>query len=191
MRNSRALPWLALSVLLLGSCDEDDDDEIVVYQAVLRQINPQLGLTAPLGNVEIVVEGDDIVHVNVDATGLDAVDHPMFLRVGSRCPGATSDLNNDGYVDVNEGLPSFGSILVALDSDLSQSTTDPGSFPVGPIISYRENVEVDDFESSLSGRTIVIHGVGSAPPATVTPLVGMSTSHSVPILCGILVEIGN
>ena len=113
----------------------------------------------------------------------------MFLRVGTRCPGPNSDLNGDGYIDVNEGLPSYGSIMVALDSDLEQSTTDPGSFPVGPIISYRENAETDDFETNLSDRTIVIHGVGSAPPATVTPLVGMSISHSVPILCGILVEI--
>ena len=189
MRYSRWALLAAVPLVFLAGCDEDDDDEITIYQAALRQINPQLGLTSPLGNVEIVVEGDDVVRVNLDATGLDSVTHPMFLRVGSHCPTLGNDVNNDGVVDVEEGLSSYGSILVALDSDLSQSTTEPGSFPVGPVISYREQVETDDFESELDNRVIVIHGVGGTPPPTVNPLVGMTAAVSVPILCGVLVEI--
>jgi hypothetical protein len=188
MQSSRILAILACTLLPVTACDDDDDD-IVVYQGFLRQINPQLAAMAPLGNVEIVVEGDDVISVRLDATGLDPVSHPTFLRRGSRCPTPTSDLNGDGYVDVEEGLDSYGSIIAALDSDLSESTTEPGSFPVGSVISYRESVDVDDFESDLSERTIVIHGIGTVPPPTVNPLTGMTAASSVPILCGVLVKI--
>ena len=56
-------------------------------------------------------------------------------------------------------------------------------------VSAEDVVPVQSAETSFDFRPADESSCVPAPPATVTPLVGMSTSHSVPILCGILVEI--
>lgn len=109
------------------------------YVAVLSPLNTQVSGN-PMGTAEFIVTGDRLV-ARVDVVGLDDTVHPQFIRSGDLCPGASVDRNGDGFIDVVEGSSTFGTALIPLDSDLSDST--PGEEEGFPnIASYRYEAEV-------------------------------------------------
>jgi len=202
--------------LFTAACDEDDDLDVAVYRAQLAQINPLIGGGTASARAEVVIEGDDVISIQIDGVGLDQVDHPTFLRTGSSCPTLAADVNGDGIVDVVEGQGAYGSVLLPLDADLSSQAIDIGTFPSGGVLLYDEtddfsevfdaidgpDANPNDFLTSLAPgeplaldtRTIVVHGVS---PAQINPLPagsvqglagsGLDLSGTVPILCGELV----
>jgi len=112
-------------------------------------------------------------------------------------------------VDVIEGLPKYGPILVPLDSDLSSQAA--GTFPTasnGGTLHYHQsadlNAMLDDLHAvdpntgdaviklqpgealNLAGRHIVVHGVAlSTPlPATTASLGTAPPQATLPVACG-------
>lgn len=197
----RVLPVLAA----LGACGAVEDESLA-YRAVLLPVNGSLS-DAPAGTATFVVNPEaDLFSVSVSATGLDSVVHPMHIHAVAACPGPLADGNQDGFIDVREGMVTFGRILMPLDSDLT--TQGANDFPQGARVTYDQTtsltrflqaLQVDDPDPddavttlgdagvlNLAGRTVVVHGVSDALPATVDTIAGGSPSATLPVLCGVI-----
>lgn len=146
---------------------------------------PQTGATGML-----TVKGNEIT-VALSVNGVTTSLHPQHIHAGASCPDMSDDMNNDGYVDVIEGLPKYGPIFVNLDSDLSTNDTQL-DFPSGSSYHYHETMErslQDELEDAfkLGRRHIVVHGYAGAVPSTVQTLPGLPASTGnlvLPIACG-------
>jgi hypothetical protein len=182
------------------------------YTAELQALNPDVGPGPVAGKAQIFVQGDTIrVHLNARNVAPGIV-HAMHIHASDRCPDASDDANADGVVDVIEGLPKYGPILVPLDSDLSSQAA--GTFPTasnGGVIHYHDdadfNAMLDDLHAvdpntgdaviklapgealNLAGRHIVVHGVdpSTSLPATTASLGAAPAQATLPIACGEIV----
>ena len=198
---------LLLFAFVLGGCDSESGDGITTYIAPLSALNS----SGASGNAVITVDNNTgVVSVDLDATGLDATVHAQHIhsRPGelSACPTSSADANSDGYVDVLEGLPSYGGILLPLDNDISTQEQNLDGFPEGTTISYSTSASLSDVESALikddsdtsdaivtvgsngsltfQDFVIVVHGTTEDLPATVGTLPGLSNMASLPVACG-------
>jgi hypothetical protein len=185
------------------------DQRNEMYTADLQALNPDVGPGAVDGQAKIFVQGDTI-RVHLNARNVEpGIMHAMHIHAADRCPDASDDANNDGVVDVIEGLPKYGPILVPLDSDLSSQAA--GTFPTasnGGTLHYHQsadlNAMLDDLHAvdpntgdaviklqpgealNLAGRHIVVHGVAlSTPlPATTASLGTAPPQATLPVACG-------
>ena len=105
--------------------------------------------------------------------------------------------NGDGYIDVIEGLPAYGPILVNLDSDLSSNAA--GDFPHGEHYTYYEMASRSTLQDEigtaikLGRRHIVVHGFAGTVPSTVQTLPGLTASTGnlvLPVACGEIQVVG-
>jgi hypothetical protein len=158
------------------------------------------------GSVTFTVDSE--FRVSVDASGLvPSVLHPQHVHSAAACPTAGADANGDGYVDVVEGVPSYGGILVNLDSDLLNYAAD--TFPTataGGMVSYMGSAALGPFLTAIGGpdsdptdplvtldgsslsmetRTYVIHGIDPATdlPGTVASLGDVPPQVTLPVAC--------
>jgi hypothetical protein len=139
----------------------------------------------------------------VDASGTEPTEgafpdgiHPQHIHAADRCPTASADTNGDGIVDVIEGIPFYGPILVPLDGDISNTTSEIPSFPFGMgkkgTYHYEASTTLNVLETALNeplnlpARHVVIHGVDLATPlpASVQSLPGLPAQITLPIACG-------
>lgn len=183
---------------------------VKVYTATLTPLNAgthdikgrTLVLPAATGNATITLRGD-VVTVHIAMEGVTAGDiHPQHIHAGPRCPGPSADVNHDGFLDVIEGLPDYGPILVNLDSDLSSNPA--GTFPVADgsgvneTSSYaysatgsRSHIQ-DEIQTALKlgTRHVVIHGIdlSSGLPDTVATLGDLPNELTLPVACGELTQ---
>lgn len=181
-----------------------------VYEATLTPLNAgthefpggSLDLPAASGNATITLRGD-VVTVSIEIAGVTAGDiHPQHIHAGPRCPDSSADVNDDTFVDVLEGLPDYGPILVNLDSDLSSNSA--GMFPVAEgsgvnnASSYdysatgsRSHIQ-DEIQTALKlgTRHVVIHGIdlSSGLPESVATLGTLPNELTLPVACGELTQ---
>ncbi|WP_426998086.1 hypothetical protein [Pseudarthrobacter sp. N5] len=150
------------------------------------------------GNAVITVNGDD-VSVAIDVNGVTSGTlHPQHIHAGTTCPDATADGNqdgiHDGFVDVIEGLPLYGPVLVPLDSNLN-SFSPSLDFPVADAngsYSYNQSASKSHLQGELDqalklgSRHVVIHGINpdSPLPASVKSLPGLPAWATLPVACG-------
>lgn len=203
---------LALSVTL-GACDDETSNpmqpETQRFSAVLQPMNETL--VDPVGGQAVFSITGGTLEATVQASGAAAdMLHPQHVHAAGRCPPPSADTNGDGYIDVVEGLPFYGAILIPLDGDLSaQSAGSPGGFPTASSdgeIMYQQSTDLDamitdlkaedpnpddpviklDGDLSLPTRTVVLHGV---PPSTDLPesvksVAGLPAHLTLPVACG-------
>ena len=145
---------------------------------------------------QLTVKGDEITVVLM-VNGVTQSLHPQHIHAGLSCPSTAADTNGDGYVDVIEGLPDYGPILVNLDDDLSSNAA--GSFPTGSSYTYDESASrstmQDELETAikLGRRHIVVHGFDGTVPSTVQTLPGLPASTGnlvLPVACGEIQLVG-
>lgn len=126
------------------------------------------------GTAELTLSGDQLT-VKVNATGLEPnMVHPQHIhgfignKANSTCPTAAADTNGDGLVDLVEGLPSYGPVLLELYVPIDE-------FPVADangVLNYERTFTLGETEfteegelitesalSPLQNRTIVLHGM--------------------------------
>lgn len=144
----------------------------------------------------------------VDATGTEPAEgafpdgtHPQHIHAADRCPNSSADTNGDGIVDVIEGLPFYGPILVPLDGDISNTTSEIPTFPFGAgergTFHYEASTSLSTLETALNepinlaSRHVVIHGVDLATPlpASVQSLPGLPAQVTLPVACGEIREL--
>ena len=173
-----------------------------VYKAVLKPLNPNASARAAFGKAKIRVQGS-MATVQLEAMGLDRNTlHLQHIHAADQCPTMADDVNRDGYLDLFEGVPKYGPILIPLDGNLSDEASNFASFPTAPQgkINYMESVSVADllaYQSvqddggflNIAGRHIVIHGVAASTelPETVGTIDGVPAQVTIPVACGELV----
>lgn len=212
---SRALAAsLALgATTMLAACEDDDldlvENDAEVYTVALTPLNGS-GVT---GTATFTVT-DDQFAASVEAAGLaPGMVHPQHIHAGSACPTASADANADGFVDVTEGTPAYGGILVPLDSDLSAQMT--GDFPtlaassstldydeLASLAAMLDNLRAADPDPDdpivklQSGaalapatRTVVLHGIAGTVdlPESVATIGDTPRNVTLPVACGTIV----
>lgn len=137
------------------------------------------------------------------------IGHAQHVHFADSCPTPSADANNDGFIDVVEGVPSYGPIFVPLTSDLT--TQGAGTFPTAdeeggftysttaPLADAVATLRADDPNPndpvvkisadeglSLEGRHVVIHSVPDSTtlPGSVSGIAGLSPQATLPIACG-------
>ena len=187
-------------LLFIAGCSAPEQDEEIMYglesdlQTAHKDVNNSakakyytadisaLNNSGVSGTAELVLEGNQLT-VTINATGLEpGMVHPQHIHgfkennQNSKCPPASADEDGDGFVELGEGLPFYGPVLLPLDP-----------FPTAPdgTITFVETYDVSDLEFSvtpLQNRAIVLHGM----TATLTKDGEQITDYiaTLPVACG-------
>lgn len=126
------------------------------------------------GSAELTLMGDQLT-VRVNASGLEPnMVHPQHIhgfpenKENSNCPTSAADTNGDGLVDLVEGLPSYGGVLLELYvpidefpvADANGVLTYERTFTLGETEFTEEGELISESDlSPLQNRTIVLHGM--------------------------------
>lgn len=171
-----------------------------IYKVKLEALNPDAGYRAVKGVANLRITGDKLT-VQVNANGLQpGMLHPQHIHATDSCPPPAADTNNDGFIDVIEGVPFYGGIFIPLDADLADlsfQTSFPEPKNNAGAITYKESASVDELEAAtgedlnLEGRHIVLHGVSSETnlPESVQSLGGLPAHLTLPVACGEIVKV--
>lgn len=217
MRKLAILTTLAVAAVPLGATtalahddgkrDHDDRSHTKKYVAALEPLNAGMHynqetnstpyeIPRASGWARIKVKGDDL-SVKIKMRGVaPGIAHSQHIHAGPACPDPATDPNKDGVLDVLEGLPAYGPILVNLDSDLRSNAA--GMFPMANYYGRytysadgsKKHIEYEIKEAlRLKTRHVVIHGVDPMTPlpSTVGTLPGLPAHATLPVACGELV----
>lgn len=171
--NFRFLFFLSCLLFLAGCSDPDEEvmntlDSQVSLEAAEKKVSnaaiakeytadlAMLNNSGVSGTAELTLKGDQLT-VKIQATGLEpSMVHPQHIHGfmennrNSKCPPASADDDGDGLVELGEGLPFYGPVLLPLDP-----------FPTAPdgSINFEETYTVDSSITPLQNRAIVLHGM--------------------------------
>lgn len=216
---------LALSLTLLGgvvSCGSDDDDddggitpqlqqEQGTFRATLTPLNAEKIPGDRTGTAEFTIDGDTF-RAKVMVNGAPMALHAQHVHAGAACPTLEADTNGDGFIDVVEGVPTYGPILIPLDGDLSSQDAGGSEFPSGSSYEYQQetsyaamlgdlNLPDPDTEDAvtklngellnLEGRHVIIHGVMESEdlPESVASIADLPNHVTLPIACGVIEQV--
>lgn len=192
---------IAVPVALTG-CDSEDDPSEATYSGEFMELND----SGVEGDARITIDEEaNTFTVSIDATGLDDVLHAQHIHGEGVCPDENADANDDSYVDVVEGLPSYGGILLPLDGDIGSQEQIVDTYPTGTEIDYQESTSFSGLESELAvedmneddpivtlgvdgelqpgTNTIVIHGTSENLPETVASIADLPNTVTLPVAC--------
>lgn len=209
MRHSRVVLTIALPFALMACPDSDpvEPGTELIYAATLLPLNgSQVTGTA----VFVVDEQEDVVILELAGSNLaPSITHLQHVHLRSECPTFADDDNADDWIDVVEGQPRFGRILIPLDSDLR--TQEAGTYPTASAsgqLQYSQGTRLSTMLADLRApdpdpsdavakldattalaphtRSIVIYGVapGTQLPPSVAALPGTTPQQSLPVACG-------
>lgn len=209
--------------LLAAGCDfikvmPDPDDPVSEtdrYKADLHPLNAVGDINAAFGET-IFNLTENRFSVRVAAAGLaPGITHAQHVHAAAVCPPPEADVNEDGYIDIMEGVPFYGAILIPLDGNLREQAAGADGFPMAnengkinyaastsrpamlanlratdpnpddPIVKLGHNEELD-----IEGRTVVLHGVApdTPLPSTVATIAGLPPQATLPVACGDIVS---
>lgn len=139
------------------------------------------------------------------------------IHIGSRCPSEQDDLNNDGFVDANEGAKVYDKVIIPLDDDIGSQHIGLGIYPVSDNFGYYlwsrttsfvklqddlqdEDINLkDDYVKLLPDKNLTINGkvavIRGVPESTILPdsVSGrgkLSPHQGLPVACGVLQRVG-
>ena len=229
-RMDKYLPYvLGTCLLAVVACGSDDDDSGSgraggggpqqqqetegTYRATLAPIPLNNSVAGnPTGQLEVVIEGDE-VKATMNMSGVPGgIRHAQHIMLGTSCPTASNDANQDNFVDVLEGVPNYGLILIPLDGDLEDQDDGASGFPLANsagTYSYSRtgsltrmladlqdaDVDLEDGlgkldgnDLNLEGKVVIVHGVNptSNLPDSVATIDDFRSHQSLPIACGVI-----
>ncbi len=180
-----------------------------IYLADLKPLNPQVGFGSVQGHAKFQIVNGMFVAMDEATNAQPGMIHPQHIHAAASCPPPSADVNHDGYIDVIEGVPFYGPILIPMDSDLTNQAA--GTFPFvadqGGALHYHASaalnalladlnapdpdpsdavVKLNGAPLNLPGRHVVVHGVApdTPLPSTVASLPGLPAQLTLPIACG-------
>lgn len=202
----RILAGVALAALVVAPATAGNSNQ--TYRANLDPLNAGShtvnGTTYTIptagGTATVTLKGDN-VSVDIAVTGVTpGTLHPQHIHAGTTCPDTTDDVNNDGFVDVIEGLPKYGGILVSLDTTINTGAASDLNFPIAnsngaytySASGSRSHIQ-DEITTALKlgTRHVVIHGISSTGmplPSSVASLPGLPAWATLPVACGELLR---
>ncbi|MBC7908617.1 MAG: hypothetical protein H7Y60_17955 [Rhodospirillaceae bacterium] len=157
----------------VDALDGSNGDDILIaeplqFSAPLQSLNNS-GVS---GEVRVGISGNQM-QVQVTATGLEADQtHPMHIHglgdsvgpLDSSVPPASADTDGDGFIELQEGTPFYGPVLLPLE---------PFSTAPGGAITFEQGYDLTADLLPLTLREFVLHG------ASVTGTVGAGTAGEV------------
>lgn len=186
-----------------------NDHGAQIFMADLKPLNPQVGFGRVSGQARFQLVNGMFVAMDEATNVQPGIIHPQHIHAAASCPPASADVNHDGYIDVIEGVPFYGPILVPMDSDLTSQAA--GTFPSadnqGGALHYHQSapltavladlnapdpdptdavVKLNGAPLDLAGRHVVVHGVAldTPLPSTVASLPGLPAQLTLPVACG-------
>lgn len=191
--------------------DDGDEDQAEVYEADLTALNATGGIEAAEGTARLTIaDGRFTARVTASSVKPGAL-HVQHIHATAECPPPSADTNGDGYIDVIEGVPFYGEILVPLDGDLSAQAAGAMGFPAANAegqVDYTQSTSLDALladlraedpnpddaitrlgegeDLGLEGRHVVVHGVSPDMelPSTVQTIGELPPQVSLPVACG-------
>lgn len=169
--------------------NQEIEDPIGSYRAILRPYNNQLSGQIPNGVAELNLTSN---RLNISSWIDDSANvvHQQFILDGEECPDQRHDRNQDGIIDMAETLHLAKSVLLSLDSDLSSQTNEQNQFPRGDF-TYIESADLDKMKKNLfrinfNNKVMIVLGVApeGQVPLTVSTFNSQTPQLSTPILCG-------
>ncbi|MGH7549204.1 MAG: hypothetical protein ACREK3_00435 [Gemmatimonadota bacterium] len=213
MNGRHPLLILLAVALVIASCQQNNTptaapDRVLTpsvhigeWMARLEPLN-QSGVSA---RARVISTGEGgTFTVAIQALGLESnlvhAQHIHGFTDGSNgvCPTPEADVNGDGVIDVIEGLPDYGPILLSLDGDLTDGaevddlTTFPnpdnrrGQVRYEASASYEPVNAALDLSIPLENRHIVLHGVSGPVPSTAQGIGPFTAAQALPVACGVL-----
>lgn len=216
---------LGTCLLAVVACGSDDDDSGSgttnrpqqqqetpgTYKATLAPIPLNSAVAGnPTGTLDVVIEGDEF-NATMKMTGVPgSMRHAQHIMIGTSCPTASNDVNSDNFVDVLEGVPNYGLILIPLDGNLEDQDDGASGFPfanaagsytwtktasLSRMIADLQDADLDledglgkldGSDLNLEGKVVLVHGVKQTSnlPSTVATLDDFQNYESLPIACG-------
>jgi hypothetical protein len=161
---------LSLVAISFTNCTKNVKEDNQAMQSMKMRSEKSLNLTKEYtanlmalnhsgvsGTASLMLEGN-MLTVKIDAMGLEANKlHPQHIHGftdntrNSTCPDMSADTNGDGLVDLPEGLPSYGPVLLEL-------TPFPTADANGEI-HYTKTFTIEGSVLPLQNRAIVLHGL--------------------------------
>ena len=141
------------------------------------------------GTATFTIDGDTLT-IDIQSSGLAPdMAHAQHIHMSNACPDMSADSNGDGVIDLSEGGPSYGDVMLPLDDNLAD--TEANNYPMSDgdgNLSYSQTVSIADLQSALGmddlaldTRSVVQHGVGDG--ADVPDGVDNAT---LPVDCGVI-----
>lgn len=185
------------------------------YQAILVPLNQDLSGKLN-GALNLVRENNEFI-ADVRLSGARPnVLQTQQIHIGKRCPLPADDLNQDGFIDAEEGFKVYEEVLIPLDDDLSSQRMGGGIFPATDDTGYYyytritnfnqllEDLKEEDINLSddyvklrprevlqLKDRVVIIAGVSNTIilPDSVSGRGRLSKNQALPIACGVIREL--
>lgn len=217
---------LGTCLLAVVACGSDDDDSGSgtaanppqqqqetpgTYKATLAPIPLNSTVAGnPTGTLDVVIEGDEF-NATMKMTGVPgSMRHAQHIMIGTSCPTASNDVNSDNFIDVLEGVPNYGLILIPLDGNLEDQDDGASGFPfanaagsytwtktasLSRMITDLQDADLDledglgkldGSDLNLEGKVVLVHGAKQTSnlPSTVATLDDFKNYESLPIACG-------
>lgn len=224
--------FTVIALLAVASCGKNDKNSSNVkpdknppplilpnegnYRSVLRPLNKIIKDNDVYGTGIINIK-DDTFSVQLHLIRIPkSTKYIQSIHVNETCPAEISDENKDSYIDIQEGMTSFGEVLIPLDGDVSAQTPGNDFFPranrAGDYSYVQETLlsklledlhanddDLTDYVTKLNAdeslnmekRTLVVSAVQQIRnvPESVSLLEDQSTEAFIPIACGEIVRI--
>lgn len=134
---------------------EDPESETEYYKTCAYPMNGSKSVALTY----LEIEGD-VLKATVLAAGVTPNQvHAQHLHgdagENSTCPPASADTNNDGYISLEEGVPYYGGVKLALNNE-------DGSFPTANaagFYTYQRTFDIDADSFSWEDLSVVVHGL--------------------------------
>ncbi len=155
--------------------DKDKDDK-EVFMAELDALND----SGVMGHVTLTLKGNKLT-VKIKAEGLEADSlHPQHIHglennEMASCPPASADKDGNGLVEIGEGIPFYGSVLLPLMPFPHASKQGKIHYEQTFALGEGETIAYEDLKS-LENRVIVLHGM----------TVDGKYVASLPVACGMI-----
>lgn len=175
-----------------GACNEADSPDLLdaeIYTVAFGDLND-----SGVSGSSLIIRNGDKLTVRVHAEGLEPnMVHPQHIHgldssENATCPPPSADTNGDGIVDLEEGAPFYGPVLLELYvpvddfpvADANGTISFERTFTLGET-EFEEEGEVISLSelSPLENRTIVLHGM----------TVGGEYIATLPVACGQIMQV--
>jgi hypothetical protein len=180
------------------------------YQAKFTTLNSHINGTIP-GSANLFRIKDRLfAYVRLFGGGVNAW-HIQNIYIGTKCPTLSDDLNQDGFIDIDEAEKVLGKIIIPLDNNIKTQKAGEKRYPYADLsgnYAYERVTSFSDFLKDLNREdenlldnvikiskqsgfdfknlTVLIQGVeeGKDLPDTVTTKAPHESYQTIPITCG-------
>ena len=170
----------------------------------IRPVNPRLTDDAPIGEVEIGADGDNI-RVMIDGEGFAPMVHMVHLHGfgeanprDAECPSPIADANQDGVVDIAETRDAAGVTLVPMTAEPASLEIEADTYPAADdqgeldaMVEMSKQAldaalrDAHGTTAAIPSRVVMFHGVmeGAGVPDGARSVGGLPVRETMPIAC--------